>query len=143
MNIKNLSSLLATLSTTACFAAAVPTITPQGPLPCFSDTGTHGPSRGVPCAVKSILDDHCSTCHDSATTAQIGRLDLSRWIALEDGTYGFPHLDSQGRQRPRAEAFARILDKITTPDKDERMPLGDELNPADLETLRSWAASSN
>ena len=84
-----------------------------------------------------ILRNHCITCHDQVLSS-IGRLDLSRWIRLEDGTFGFPHEDAKGRQKPALETFQTILARITTQDANKRMPLGDTLTKSDLETLTSW-----
>ena len=134
------TALIAILHCTQAAAAPPGALGPALPLPCYADSATHGPAGGVPCAVKAVLDNRCSTCHDPNIDPQIGGLDLSSWQPLADGTYDFPHLDKHGIQQSRAQTFARIVAEISNPDLSDRMPLGDTLSPEDFELLRSWAA---
>jgi hypothetical protein len=93
------------------------------------------------CAVTAIIQNRCATCHDEIPfdlNDDFGRLDLSHWIELPDGTFAFPHVDANGNQLPTALTMRQILDRITSDDPDFRMPLGDQVVGDDLVAFTSW-----
>ncbi len=128
-----------TLLITSPSSVAIP---PSDRLPCYTENAPSDASSGPPCALKEIILNHCSTCHDNTRDQRFRRIDMTAWILLEDGTYGFPHLDRYGRQRKRADTYAQILERIESNDPEERMPLGDQLNTLDIEAFKRWMSEN-
>src|SRR5205085_2737043 len=88
------------------------------------------------CKVSYVLEKNCVGCHGSATP--VADLDLSAWIQLSDGTFNFPHLNAQGVQRPRADTFKMIDERMTTGDPDRRMPFARYIESDDQLQIVSW-----
>jgi hypothetical protein len=113
----------------------------------------HDPTKGVcydlppsappnrsPCAIAHIVNAHCVGCHGSAGGP--GGLDLSSWTDVGGGTFSWSHVDENGQQLPRAESLRRILDRITTPDRNRRMPLLRAMPVEDFATFREWLTTN-
>lgn len=108
------------------------------PGECY-DLPSDAPPNRAPCVVASIVANQCVSCHRSPSGP--GHLDFTRWIPLPDGTFSWAHTDG-GAQLPRRETLRRILDRITTPDRDKRMPLLRTLPVEEAVTLRGWLEES-
>jgi hypothetical protein len=91
----------------------------------------------MPERVAWVIENRCATCH-SDTSAKFGRLDLTKWVETPDGGYGFVHLDASKKQRPSRDTFETLLERVTSSDPDEFMPVGDVLKPEDLDALVEW-----
>lgn len=90
----------------------------------------------TPCKVNFILQNNCVTCHGSQ--APLGGLDLTQWKQLSDGTWSFPFV-KHGVQLGKVESLNRIINRISSSDVSERMPLGRYMPPLDREALFLWA----
>jgi hypothetical protein len=71
-----------------------------------------------------------------------GHLDLTQWTVQADGAFSWPHNDDAGNPLPRTQSLQRILDRITSPDPDKRMPFQRSLESGDLDTLKTWLTSN-
>lgn len=98
---------------------------------------TAGELPPMPAPVLNVLRNRCILCHDEVE-ASFGRLDLSHWTAAPDGKDAFVHQDAAGAQLPAQESFRRILNRVTTTDLDQQMPLGGALSAEELAPLQSW-----
>jgi len=90
-----------------------------------------------PCAVSSILDRSCVTCH---TAGHVSGLDLSRWVKAPDGTFAFPDVVN-GAPVARGDTFARLRDRLTTTDPARRMPPAAYMSDLDRVALVRWIDS--
>jgi hypothetical protein len=106
-------------------------------LACGALAQAHELPNSIPERVRTVLDDRCIICH-SEPWEDMGGLDLGHWTATPDGKFGFVHQDSFKKQRPSRETMGVLLDRITTSDKDEHMPLGGDLSPEELTPLVQW-----
>lgn len=103
---------------------------------CYDFPPGYDPKDAPPCAVHALLQKNCTSCHDS--TLDDGQLDLSRWVRMSDGTFGFPHLDSAGQQRDRARTLTLIAERLNTQNDKERMPKGRFMTPVEREQIYHW-----
>jgi hypothetical protein len=114
---------------------------------------THDPDKGVcydlpekaspnrsPCAIAHVVSANCAGCHSSIAGA--GRLDFTKWTDIGGGTFSWSHADPGGNQLPRAESLRRMLDRITTADRNKRMPLLRAMPADDFLTFRQWLTTS-
>jgi mono/diheme cytochrome c family protein len=99
------------------------------------DAPSDAPPNRSPCAIAHVVSTHCAGCHSSS--AGPGHLDFTTWKDLGDGTFSWAHLEN-GAQLPRAESLRRIRERITTPDREKRMPLMRSLPEEDLATFQTW-----
>ncbi len=88
--------------------------------------------------IRPILAEHCFTCHGQDGAARKAGLRL-------DTAEGASALLKSGAAAvvPGAPENSTLIHRITTSDADDRMPpsdKGDALDPADIETLRTWIA---
>jgi hypothetical protein len=90
-------------------------------------------AHSPPCEVASILRAHCATCHSGGSPQ--GGLDVTSW----DGS-GFRHVVG-GAAVPRADTFARMLDRVTTSDVTRQMPQGKDMPLRAREQLALWLQS--
>jgi hypothetical protein len=86
--------------------------------------------------VANIVANQCADCHSSVQAR--GHLDLTQWTVQGDGAFSWPHNDDTGNPLPRTESLKRILERITSPDTDKRMPFQRSLESGDLDTLKTW-----
>lgn len=89
------------------------------------------------CFIAPLIQNRCATCHDRVQS-DFGRLDMSKWVPMPDGTFWFPHLAPDGRQLTPVESFNIIWFRVTHRDPNWRMPLGDRFNDQELGALRAW-----
>jgi hypothetical protein len=100
------------------------------------DQPANAPANRPPCAVANIVANQCADCHSSVLAR--GHLDLTQWTLQADGAFSWPHNDDAGNPLSRTDSLQRILDRITSPDPDKRMPFQRSLESADLETFKTW-----
>lgn len=108
------------------------------PGKCYDFAPGANPASSPPCAVAYVLQKNCIKCH-STTDLEFGNLDLAHWLPQTDGKFGFRFLDAADQPRPRLDAFKVIVDRLTTPDVEFRMPKGMHMSSADREQLYLWA----
>ncbi|HUP57643.1 MAG TPA: hypothetical protein VM598_09345, partial [Bdellovibrionota bacterium] len=106
---------------------------------CYDHEPGSNPANKPPCRVSYLLEKNCVGCHGKTTPS--GRLDLSSWIPLADGSMSFPHLDASGSQLSRAETLKRIDERMTTSDPDRRMPYNRYIPSDDQVQIVSWIGS--
>ncbi len=106
------------------------------PQECYDYRTGHKPGDTPPCKVAFLLETNCKSCHSS--TSGPGRIDLTRWITLPDGTKNFPHLRG-GQQVETKHTFAAIIDRLSTSDPQKRMPLMKSMTPTDRQDVYHWA----
>lgn len=102
---------------------------------CYDFVGTTASSERAPCRIASILERNCTSCH-SGNNRQ-GGLDLSSWKILADQKPGFPH--KKGDQDvPSRETFQNMIDRLSSTDSSERMPLMKTMPAPEREELFLW-----
>ncbi|MGE0174721.1 MAG: hypothetical protein AB7T49_18155 [Oligoflexales bacterium] len=88
-----------------------------------------------PCEVAAIFERHCTSCHNAKNAS--GGLNLAEWSAVGGGEPSFPHKKANA-QVSKDDTLASILERITTTNKDKRMPLNIFISSADNEALFRW-----
>jgi hypothetical protein len=104
---------------------------------CYDFPPGYDPRGAPPCRVAFIFNKNCTSCHGPSGAAG---LDLSSWIQLADGSYGFPHLDASGHQRPRTETFAALQERLSSSSPGRRMPLNRHMDATEREQLYRWVS---
>jgi mono/diheme cytochrome c family protein len=139
----------ATDSTTAFRQAAAAIVTSQAfrrtnrdPETCYDFPPGTDLSTRPPCRIAAVVQRSCVSCHASESAA--GGLDLSRWVPLSSGKYGFPHRrpDTGEWIEPR-ETAKRIVERLSSASLDLRMPLLRYMAPLDKEALYLWATEQS
>jgi hypothetical protein len=102
---------------------------------CYDHAPDFNPENSPPCRVAFVMQKNCATCHNP--TSMKGRLDLTSWVRYEN-EYTFPHTDRAGNQIPPRRTFESILNRITTTNKDDQMPLNKYMSAADREAIFLW-----
>ena len=85
--------------------------------------------------VRPILAKHCLKCHGPDENAREADLRLD----IQDGA----HADLGGYQAvtPGKPHASELIARVTSDDRDLRMPPGESLSRTEVETLRSWIAA--
>lgn len=100
-----------------------------------SDDDASGDER-APCEIAHIVKKRCAGCH---TDAEDLGVDFTTWKKLDDGTYGFVHLnENRDAQITRQASLKMILDRITSTDPSYRMPQGGSMSELEKQTLYKW-----
>lgn len=105
---------------------------------CYDYPPGYDPAGAPPCQVAHILVKNCASCHYG--TFEEPYLDLTRWRALPNGTFNFPHYDENDVQKSTAETFEKMLDRLTTSNPQKRMPLRKHMSALDREVLFKWVS---
>lgn len=92
------------------------------PNVCYDEVGDIA-SLAVPCAVRSIINKNCASCHNSTDDT---RLDLTKWADIPGGAPSFAHLDSSNNQLDLINSMTRIKARLESRDPDGSNPLGSD-----------------
>ncbi|HYX35654.1 MAG TPA: hypothetical protein VE954_21360 [Oligoflexus sp.] len=96
-----------------------------------SQTETNRP----PCLIASIVETNCKSCHNTSHAS--GGLNLSQWVDVGEGRFGFPHLKN-GIQRDPKESFQILRKRITGSELGPKMPPGRTIIPTDRQKFYEW-----
>ena len=102
---------------------------------CYDFTGNTAASDRAPCRIASILERNCTSCHSGSNRQ--GGLDLSSWKLLSDQKPGFPH-KAGDREIPSRETFQNMIDRLSSTDSNQRMPLMKTMPAPEREELFLW-----
>lgn len=105
------------------------------PGSCY-DAPADAPPNRSPCAVAYVVNTHCTGCHNSPKGP--GNLDLTDWRDVGGGVFSWTHTDDEGRQLPREESLRRIRFRITTTDREKKMPLARTMPEGDVTQFTEW-----
>lgn len=90
----------------------------------------------LPCEVAWTIDSYCVKCHKNDANG----VDLTSW-AGDLATGLFRHVDEDGNPITRVQSFTRLKDRLSTPDKTQRMPKNQEMPDADRARLYKWVSA--
>lgn len=102
---------------------------------CYDFVSNSPAAERAPCRIASILERNCTSCHN-ATNRQ-GGLDLSTWNIQIDQKPGFPHITGD-RAIPSRETFQNMIDRLSSADSSQRMPLMKTMPAPEREELFLW-----
>jgi hypothetical protein len=113
------------------------TFTTDNPEPdqCY-DFANGGQEPTLPCKVADIITRNCATCHASVNGP--GHLNLKKWTQGADGAFGFEHSDDHGQSLAKRDSLARIIDRLSTPDKTKLMPMNRFMPDVERAKLYKW-----
>jgi hypothetical protein len=130
-------------ATSAAFKAIVKdlvlskTFTMDNPSPdqCY-DFPNGGQAPTLPCKVADIITRNCAGCHASVNGS--GHVNLKNWTQGPDGVFSFEHNGADGQRLAKSISLARIIERLSTPDKTKLMPLMRSMPDVERAALYKW-----
>lgn len=90
----------------------------------------------APCEIAYLIKKRCAGCHGDASDLGV---DFTTWKKLDDGNYGFVHLnENRDAQLSKTASLKLILERITSTDSAFKMPQGGAMTELEKQTLYKW-----